>query len=183
MNQTVKRRIYYVSVIIALVTILVCAVIINRTLVNTPEFNIEEISAEAGEPVSAYMAYVSDDGEIVVGIAQAGDESLAEVINYVQNVPHGDILDEKVPGSRTPDAWAVLYDDENRIASRVNFYDGGMTVWYDGERYRAERETMEQLIELCDANAVEEEESPSPTPSETPDGEQAPAVEEENDKN
>ena len=52
MKLSTKRKIYYTSVVFALVAILGSAVVINRTLVNTPEFDIEEISSEAGEPVS-----------------------------------------------------------------------------------------------------------------------------------
>ncbi len=46
MKLAVKRKIYYISVVTALVTILVCAVIINRTLVNTSDDGLSDISIE-----------------------------------------------------------------------------------------------------------------------------------------
>ena len=68
MKLSTRRKIYYTSVAVALMAILVSAVIINRTLVNTPKFDIESISESAGDPVSAYMAYVKEDGKLAVGI-------------------------------------------------------------------------------------------------------------------
>ncbi len=177
MKQSTIRRVYYTSVVVALVAILASAVIINRTLVNTPKFNIEQISPEAGEPVSAYMAYAKDDGNIVVGIAEEGDEAVGAIIDFVRNIPLGEPLEDDEEQTRVADAWVVLYDDHNRIASRVNFYDGGNLMWYDGQRYQCSSELIKQLIAYCDENADEQQEDNAPALEET---EQA-ALEEEND--
>lgn len=162
MKISTKRRLYYTSVIAALVIILACAVIINRTLVNTPEFNIEQISPEAGEPVSAYMAYTEGDGDVVVGIAEKDDETVGAIIDFVRNVPHGQVIEADGTQARVADAWVILYDDHNRISSRLNFYENGNVMWYDGERYESSTETMQQLIEYCDASAADEEEIEEP---------------------
>ena len=176
MKLSTRRKIYYTSVITALVAILASAVVINRTLVNTPEFNIEEISPEAGEPVSAYMAYAEGDGDVVVGIAENGDEEVGTIIEFVRSIPLGEPLENNGTQALVADAWVALYDDQNRIASRLNFYDGGKIMWYDGERYQGSPEIMRQLIEYCDASADEPEESSSPEPSTTPN-----ALEDKND--
>lgn len=176
MKLSTKRKIYYTSVIAALTLILASAVVINRTLVNTPEFDIEQISPEAGEPVSAYMAYGEGNGDVVVGIAEKDDEEVGAIIEFVRNIPLGEPLEHDGTQTLVADAWVALYDDHNRIASRLNFYDGGKIMWYDGERYESSPEMMQKLIEYCDASAAEVEDTPSPEPSATPD-----TLEENND--
>lgn len=162
MKISTKRRIYYTSVIAALVLILASAVVINRTLVNTPEFNIEQISPEAGEPVSAYMAYTDENGDVVVGIAESSDEAVGAIIDFVHNVPLGQKLENDGTQISVADAWVILYDERNRISSRLNFYENGSTVWYDGERYESSPEAMRQLIEYCEASAASDEEEIAP---------------------
>lgn len=172
LKQSVKRKIYYVSVIAALVIILASAVVINRTLVNTPEFNIDSISDEAGEPSEAYMAYMNDEGELTVGIAEKDSPDAAQIIDFVRSMGfESEYTGENDTQGKVADAWIVLYDDENRIASRMNFYNGGTLVWYDGTKYNADPANMQRLIEYCDAN-IEEEETPTEQPS--PEAEQSP---------
>ena len=170
MKLSTKRRIYYTSVIMALVAILASAVVINRTLVNTPEFSIEQISPEAGEPVSAYMAYGEGEGNVVVGVAEKDDEIVSGIIEFVRGIELGEPLENDGTQALVADAWVVLYDDHNRIASRLNFYDGGNIMWYDGERYLSSPELMQKLIEFCDESAEEPEETTSPEPSASPEG-------------
>ena len=169
MKLSTRRKIYYTSVITALVVILASAVVINRTLVNTPEFNIEQISPEAGEPVSAYMAYGEGNGDVVVGIAEKDDEEVGAIIDFVRNIPLGEPLENDEAQVFVADAWIALYDDHNRIASRLNFYDGGNIMWYDGKRYKGSPEMMQKLIEYCDLSAEEPKETPTPEPTAAPD--------------
>ncbi len=157
MTLSSRRKIYYSSVIVALVAILCSAVVINRTLVNTPVFNVEEISSEAGEAVNVYMAYVNETGEAVVGIVEQEEEIFSELVSFVKNVPLSEPIDAEQSENKTLSAWVVLYDDQNRIASRMNFYDGGRIMWYDGESYQGSDEVMKQLIEYCNLAAQEEE--------------------------
>ena len=158
MNQNTKRRVYYISVIAALVAILASAVIINRTLVNTPEFNIESISASAGEPIAAYMAYIDDEGSLVVGIAEENDPDTEQIISFVRNMQfESEAEPAEDKQNNVADAWVILYDKENKIASRMNFYEGGTVAWYDGKRYNCSPEQMQQLIEYCNANIKDEE--------------------------
>lgn len=165
MKHSVKRKIYYVSVIAALVIILASAVVINRTLVNTPEFDIDSISDNAGEPVAAYMAYLDENGDLTVGISAKGDEDTAEIINFVRSMEFlSEYTEENDAQSKVADAWIVLYDDDNRIASRMNFYEGGTAVWYDGTKYNVEPSNMQRLIEYCNANIEEEEEQTAEPP-------------------
>lgn len=178
MKQAVKRKAYYVSVIIALIVILVCAVIINRTLVNAPEIDMESISAEAGEPVSAYMAYVDSNGDIVVGIAEENDAEVQEIIDFVKNIQfEGEYTEDEESEERIADAWVIFYDAENRIASRMNFYAEGTHVWYDGARYIIDPSNMQTLIEYCNRYAVDEEdektqEELTPEPTALPEPEE-----------
>lgn len=172
MKLSTKRKIYYTSVITALVVILCCAVVINRTLVNTPEFDVEQISSEAGVPVSAYMAYTKADENLVVGIAEEEDD-VAKIISFVQNISFGEPLQDSESQTVVPDAWIVFYDDQNRIASRLNIYDGGKVMWYDGERYECTPEVVQQLMSYCDENATEQEETEAnenPSVEELPEG-------------
>ena len=160
MNQSVRRKIYYVSVIAALVIILASAVVINRTLVNTPEFDIDSISDEAGEPVAAYMAYLDENDDLVVGISAKDGEATAEIIDFVRGMELlSEYTGDTAAQSKVADAWIVLYDDENRISSRMNFYEGGMAVWYDGTKYNVAPDNMQRLIEYCNATIEKEEES------------------------
>ncbi len=157
MTLSTRRKIYYTSVIAALVAILCCAVIINRTLVNTPKFSVEEISLKAGEPVNVYMAYVDEKGEVVVGIAEKEEEIFAELVSFAKNIPLSAPVDSQSK-NKTLSAWMVLYDEQNRIASRMNFYDNGTLMWYDGESYVGTKAVMDELIRYCDLAALEEEE-------------------------
>ena len=151
MKLSTRRKIYYTSVAVALMAILVSAVIINRTLVNTPKFDIESISESAGDPVSAYMAYVKEDGKLAVGITDDAGTT-AEIVQFIH----------ETAVSSAPDAWVILYDGENRIASRMNFYDGGTTMWCDGCRFETDAEYMRRLIAYCDENIKEENEPVEP---------------------
>lgn len=161
MQLSTRRKIYYTSVAAALVAILVSAVVINRTLVNTPEFDIESISESAGEPVTAYMAYVRTDGKLAVGISEEGDERTAEIIKFVNDHMFIDSIvpEEEAATAKTADAWVILYDSENRIASRLNYYDGGSVGWYNGKRFESRAEEMQQLMEYCDESIAAAEET------------------------
>ncbi len=154
MKLSTKRKVYYTSVITSLVAILVCAVIINRTLVNVPEYNFEEISNKAGECVHIYMAYVGENGETVVGSIDNDDELFAEAVAFAENISLTDLADEDSAEKKKLSAWLVMYDDKNRIASRLNFYNSGNLMWYDGESYIGSPEVMNELINYCD-RAVE----------------------------
>ena len=161
MKLSTRRKIYYTSVAVALVAILVSAVIINRTLVNTPKFDIESISESAGDPVSAYMAYVKEDGKLAVGITdEAG--TTAEIVQFIHETAVSSAPMPNDNTKKTPDAWVILYDGENRIASRMNFYDGGTTMWCDGCRFETDAEYMRRLIAYCDENIKEENEPVEP---------------------
>ena len=163
MKLSLKRKIYYTSVIISLVAILVSAVIINKTLVNTPKINIEMVSENAGEPVSCYMAYFDENDEIVVGITEDDDEALAEVISYIKSVDISYPIEKEDDEELSLDAWVILYDKDKKIASRMNFYNGGEIIWYDGERYKGTDGVMGKIIEYCDAHKEEADKvSPSP---------------------
>lgn len=168
MKLSVKRRIYYTSVIISLIAILVSAVVINRTLVNTPKIDIEKVSDNAGEPVSCYMAYFDENDEIVVGITEDNDEALSEIIGYIKNVDLSSPIEKNDELKESLDAWVILYDKDNKISSRMNFYNGGEIIWYDGERYEGIDGVMEKIIEFCDTHK-EETEEPSPSPEEISD--------------
>lgn len=173
LSISTRRKIYYTSVIIALIAILASAVTINRTLINTPEFDIDSISDGAGEPVAAYMAYIGEDGDVIVGIADSEDEHAAEIISFVKNMQlGGEYTGEAASGGKEVDAWVALYDEEDRIASRMNFYDGGTTVWYDGAKYNVDPSNMYRLIEYCDAHIEEPEETPTPEPAESSEPEE-----------
>ena len=163
MKLSVKRKIYYTSVIISLIAILVSAVVINRTLVNTPKIDIEKVADNAGEPVSCYMAYFDENDDIVVGITEDDNESLAEIIGYIKNQDLSNPIDQKDEIDVTLDAWVILYDKDKKIASRMNFYNGGEIIWFDGERYEGTDGVMEKIIEYCNTLKEETEEvSPSP---------------------
>lgn len=158
MKLSTKRKIYYTSVITALVVILCAAVVINRTLVNTPEFDVEQISPEAGETVSAYMAYTKTDSNLVVGIEEEKEE-VEKIMSFVKSISFGEPLENNESQTVAPDAWIVFYDDQNRITSRLNIYDDGKVMWYDGERYECTPEIVQQLMLYCDENATEYEET------------------------
>ncbi len=165
MKLSTKRRIYYTSVIISLIAILISAVVINRTLVNTPKIDIEKVSDNALEPVSCYMAYFDENDEIVVGITE-DDEALAEIIGYIKSADLSNPID-KNDEEISLDAWVILYDKDNKISSRMNFYNDGEIIWYDGERYEGIDGVMEKIIEYCNTHKEETEEvSPSPEATE-----------------
>ena len=149
MKRHTKRVIYYTSVITALIAILISAVTINRTLVNTPQFNIEEISESAGEPIRAYMAYVDEKDDVVIGIADRADD-VSEIIGFVHGIDLGEPVEEELNEFNNLDAWVILYDKDNKIASRMNFYEEGMVIWHDGERYSGKAEYIETLKAYCD---------------------------------
>lgn len=164
MEIRTRRKIYYTSVILALVAILVCAVIINRTLVNTPKMETDAISTEAGEPIEAYMAYVDGDGVVITGIAEEGDEDTADIIALVKNSSFDSLYSgDSTSSGSVPDAWVVLYDNQNRIASRMNFYDGGASVWFDGMKYDSDPALMQTIIDYCNVNIRDEEKSVTET--------------------
>ncbi len=163
MKLSVKRRIYYTSVIISLIAILISAVVINRTLVNTPKIDIEKVADNAGEPVSCYMAYFDENDEIVVGITEDDQEALLEITDYIKSIDLSNPVDKKDKEEMSLDAWVILYDKDNKISSRMNFYNGGEVIWYDGERYEGIDGVMEKIIEFCNTHKEETEEvSPSP---------------------
>lgn len=149
MKRHTARVLYYTSVTVAIIAILVSAVIINRTLVNTPEFNIEEISESAGGPVSAYMAYVDENDDVIIGIAE-NTEDVAEIIGFVHGIDLGESVEVPVNEFNNLDAWVILYDKDNKIASRMNFYEDGAIIWHDGERYSGKAEYIESLKSYCD---------------------------------
>lgn len=165
-----RRKIYYTAVVIALVAILASAVVINRTLINTPEFDIESIAEDAGEPVAAYMAYIGEEGDVVIGIADSEDEHTEEIIGFVKNMQLGsESGDASTSAGKAVNAWVALYDSEDRIASRMNFYDDGATVWYDGGKYSVDPSNMYRLIEYCNAHREEPEATPTVTPTSEPE--------------
>lgn len=167
MTLSTRRKIFYSSVVVSLIVILASAVVINRTLVNTPEFDMESISDSAGEPVTAYMAYMAADGSVVIGISERDDADTSEIISFVKNMQLGEeyIQEEAAQISESADAWIALYDDKNHVASRMNFYDDGNMVWYDGKRYNADPENMQQLIEYCNQKVKEDrKEDPTSAP-------------------
>lgn len=173
MKRHTKRVIYYTSVITALIVILISAVTINRTLVNTPEFNIEEISENAGEPIRAYMAYVGENDEVVIGIADRADD-VSEIIGFVHGIDLGEPVEVPENEFNNLDAWVILYDKQNKIASRMNFYEDGLVIWHDGERYGGKPEYIETLKAYCDKFAPldeleEETEETANTAEETDD--------------
>lgn len=149
MKRHTARVVYYTSVAVAIIAILVSAVIINRTLVNTPEFNIEEISHSAGEPVSAYMAYVDENDDVVIGIAET-PEDVSDVIGFVHGIDLGDTVEVSEDEYSELDAWVILYDKDGKIASRMNFYSGGTVIWHDGERFGGAAEYIDTLKDYCD---------------------------------
>ena len=155
MKKQTKRRIYYISIIVSLVTILVCAVIINRTLVNTPKFEYDDSTVLAQDPVCAYMAYIDEEGNATVGIADEKNGDAETVIGFVKGISYSDeIPGMQISKSRIPDAWVVLYDGENRMSDRINFYDSGEVALLNGKCYKAKPEDMHRLIELCNQSVL-----------------------------
>ncbi len=174
MKRHTARIVYYTSVITAMIAILISAVVINRTLVNTPEFNIEEISESAGEPKRAYMAYVDENDDVIIGIADRADD-VFEIIEYVHGIDLGEPITEEMSEQSELDAWVILYDKDNKIASRMNFYENGAIIWHDGERYSGKPEYIDSLKSYCDKFAPLDElegediEETANTPEETDD--------------
>ena len=155
MKKQTVRTIYYISIIISLVTILVCAVVINRTLVNTPEFAFDDSTVLADEPVSAYMVYIDEEGNATVGFADEQSGDAGAVIGFVKSVAYTNVItDANISKTRIPDAWVVLYDKENRMSDRINFYDKGAVAVLNGKCFEADPADMNRLIELCDMNVV-----------------------------
>ncbi len=157
MKLSTKRKIYYTSVITALVAILVSAVLINRTLINAPEVDYEKIDADAGECVCIYMSYVDENGEVRVSTADKDEQIFAEVLDFINSVQLSEVEDKKeLPKSKTLAAWVTLEDENNRVVSRMNFYNGGEDMWYNGCDYNGSKEDMNKLIEYCNRAAVKE---------------------------
>ena len=155
MKKQTVRTIYYISIIISLVTILVCAVIINRTLVNTSEFVYDDSTVFADEPVSAYMVYIDGEGSATVGFADEQSGDAGAVVEFVRGVAYTkELPDANISKTRIPDAWVVLYDKENRMSDRINFYDKGTVAVLNGRCFEADPADMNRLIELCDMNVV-----------------------------
>ncbi len=155
MKKQTKRRIYYISVIVSLVTILVCAVIINRTLVNTPKFEYDDSTVLAEEPVCAYMAYIDEEGNATVGIADEKNGDADAAIGFVKGISYTEEISEiNISKNKIPDAWVVLYDGENRMSDRINFYDSGTVALLNGKCYKANPDDMQRLIELCNTSVM-----------------------------
>lgn len=156
MKRELKRRIYYISIITSLVSILVSAVIINRTLVNTPQLVEDNKSNSVSETASVYMAYIDEDGDVKVGIAEKGDKDTQEVIAFLNNITLlEEVSQQDTIKSRMPEVWAIMYDAENRMSGRVNFYDGGKITWYNDKCYHSLPEDMNKLVEYCNLNIKE----------------------------
>lgn len=169
MKKHTARVLYYTSVATALVAILVSAVIINRTLVNAPSFNIEEISESAGAAASVYMAYVDEAEDVVIGTSDE-EEDVANMLAFVNGISFGEPLTDEESITSPLDAWIIFYDKDNKIASRMNLYSGGDIIWYDGKRYAGNAEIADMLKNYCDEyNAVEKEEKTADNISEEAD--------------
>ena len=94
----------------------------------------------------------------MVGIAEQDEEEFGELVSFVRGVPLSDPIEEEESSRKTLSAWVVLYDEQNRIASRMNFYDNGGLMWYDGKSYTGSADVMNTLIEYCNKAAEDSEE-------------------------
>lgn len=51
-------------------------------------------------------------------------------------------------GSSSPDAWILMYNANNEIINRINFY--GDLIWYDGELHSIDMSVYNILETLCE---------------------------------
>ena len=150
MSETTRARWFYTLVIAALISILVSAVIINRTFVNTPTANAEYPKVNAGEATSAYMCYTKNNGETVIGISKDYHEKTKDIIYYVENMPLGaELAYKNIANDKATIAWVTLYDENNNSVCRVNFYDKGSIIQYNGKCYESDGAVLQQIVEYC----------------------------------